>query len=662
MTSLVPAADDLVAEVTALAMACLSGDADHEDAARLDELLRNNDEACRIYVRVVFDSSTLRRWGVAEQSSSEATSDPKQLLALVEADLNNAACDEDGLPHQTGRPPFPGLLSSDLHGSVGHCSFASWPVAYLIATVVFGVGLTIAALVHVSQPSSLVLPSPVDGRGAGGEGGSNPLSSSAVARITGMVDCVWEGTGFRVQGSGEQNLPSPSGRGAGGEGGVRHLQSLIPNPHSLVSIGDRLALRSGLLELTYETGAKVILQGPVTYEVESPTGGYLSVGKLTAKLEKKVGSGQWSVASKSEIPSPQSLAPSPSSNPQSLIPNPLFAVRTPTALVTDLGTEFGVEVDQHGYTTSHVYRGLVRLQPTSAGGKTQGESRVLSANQTARVERNTKSGNASAVFVSDPSVPTGGFVREISKRTIKKFDLVDVVAGGDGFSGRRNRGIDPTNGRIVEALRGGSDPAARFTLPSDGQYHRAEEIPFVDGVFIPDGGKDKVQVDSAGHVFDLFRGTTSATWQYVWAGGAMPAGQKCPTTVGDVDYASPGHGLLFLHASNAITFDLEAIRRANSGFKLLRFRAAAANREPGEHGGLADIWVLVDGQSRFRRQVNNYSGVSAIMVPIGEKDRFLTLAATDGRNGIAQDWIIFGDPRLELLPVVTNEQKDTEGH
>jgi len=50
------------------------------------------------------------------------------------------------------------------------------------------------------------------------------------------------------------------------------------------------------------------------------------------------------------------------SNPQSPIPNPLFAVRTPTAVVTDLGTEFGVEVTANGETTSHVFRGSVRMQ------------------------------------------------------------------------------------------------------------------------------------------------------------------------------------------------------------------------------------------------------------------------------------------------------------
>ena len=32
---------------------------------------------------------------------------------------------------------------------------------------------------------------------------------------------------------------------------------------SLVALGDKFALASGLMEITYDTGAKVILQGPV---------------------------------------------------------------------------------------------------------------------------------------------------------------------------------------------------------------------------------------------------------------------------------------------------------------------------------------------------------------------------------------------------------------
>ena len=106
------------------------------------------------------------------------------------------------------------------------------------------------------------------------------------------------------------------------------------------------------MEITYDTGARVILQGPVTYEVESLAGGYLSVGKLTGKVENDAAKG--------------------------------FSIRTPTAIVTDLGTEFGVEVDRQGGTTSHVYRGSIRLQMAGSDGKAEAVARVFYENESAR--------------------------------------------------------------------------------------------------------------------------------------------------------------------------------------------------------------------------------------------------------------------------------------
>jgi hypothetical protein len=59
--------------------------------------------------------------------------------------------------------------------------------------------------------------------------------------------------------------------------------------------------------------------------------------------------------------------------------------------------------------------------------------------------------------------------------------------------------------------------------------------------------------------------------------------------------------------------------------------------------------VLVDGQSRFRRrEINGTNGAFPALVPIDERDRFLTLAATDGGNTYMCDQIIFGDPQLDL--------------
>ena len=71
------------------------------------------------------------------------------------------------------------------------------------------------------------------------------------------------------------------GRGRGAGAGNPTSYSL--HPKSLVALDDKFVLASGLMEITYNTGAKVILQGPVTYQVES-NGGYLAVGKLTGKL------------------------------------------------------------------------------------------------------------------------------------------------------------------------------------------------------------------------------------------------------------------------------------------------------------------------------------------------------------------------------------------
>jgi hypothetical protein len=273
----------------------------------------------------------------------------------------------------------------------------------------------------------------------------------------------------------------------------------------------------------------------------------------------------------------------------------------------------------------------------------------LHANESVRVEGNDKNHRIVRVSTFTPS----NFVREIPKRTIKVLDLVDVVAGGDGFSSRRNRGIDPATGRISTAQP--SQPH----LTGDYKYHRIKEIPFVDGVFIPDGSAGAVQVDSAGHTFDDFFKTDNVGYGHIWAG--EPVAYVGSSKLGGIDYASAGHGALFLHASKGITFDLEAIRRANPGCKLLRFLATAGNTETDslKNGGAryADLRVLVDGKSRFcRREIDGLSGAFSVAVPIDDKDCFLTLAATDGGNGIESDQIMFGDPRLELAPAKSQHE------
>jgi hypothetical protein len=394
-----------------------------------------------------------------------------------------------------------------------------------------------------------------------------------------------------------------------------------------VSLGNKYALSSGLIEITYNTGAKVILKGPATYKVESTNGGHLSAGKLTGKVEVAKAKG--------------------------------FAVRTPTAIVTDLGTEFGVEVDQQGRTTSHVFRGSVSVQVLSADGNPENAGRVLHENESTSIAH----GNRDIVVVRN--VSPRGFAREIPKRTVKTLDLVDVVAGGDGFSSRRNAGIDPTSGRIVKA------GPKEVLFVSDGRYHQVQGMPFVDGVFIPKRGAGPVQVNSAGHTFGDFIVGSDGTSLHVWAGGAIPSPTdlnyplSIPTELDGTDYAAPGHGLLFLHANKGITFDLQAIRRANPDVTLARFCSAAGNVGTASVVGTAyaDLWVFIDGQVRFRRrEITRDSGAFSIAFEIKNEDRFLTLAATDGGNGIECDWILFGNPRLELLSTKTDFSQEPAEH
>jgi hypothetical protein len=250
-------------------------------------------------------------------------------------------------------PPIPTFIDSTSQGHVGY--FASdWLVSYLVATVVFAIGALIGAFTYVSIHEQVVDTSP--SRAAKRQ--LTPLPEvEYVGRVTGMVDCKWEGTG-------DENLKSE-----------------IRNPKSLVALGDTLSLRSGLLEMTYNSGAKVILQGPVTYAVESSAGGYLSVGKLTARVEAKTQDPRPKTHNRS--PNPQIAAPSPLSS----LPSPLFAVRTPTATVTDLGTEFGVDVQAAGVTAAHVFRGMVEVQPIAADGARHGHAIRLTENESAQVER-----------------------------------------------------------------------------------------------------------------------------------------------------------------------------------------------------------------------------------------------------------------------------------
>jgi hypothetical protein len=263
--------------------------------------------------------------------------------------------------------PLVGLVDSSWPRTVGYFHVGGMPFSYLVGAVICAVGLWITSLITVSHSVQRLVREPaLPARDL------PDRERLPVGRITGMADCRWAGT--------------------------------APDAfdHDDVPLGHKYALTSGLLEITYDTGATVILQGPANYEVESTSGGYLSRGKLTVRVEKKgsrvgdqgldtdVGSAVQlpnqleGTGAKGERTANPTLAQGESAPTASLAPRPsslaatgsrpptldsrLFSVRTPTVVVSDLGTEFGVEVDRSGISRAHVFQGKVEVRPADGIG------------------------------------------------------------------------------------------------------------------------------------------------------------------------------------------------------------------------------------------------------------------------------------------------------
>lgn len=121
---------------------------------------------------------------------------------------------------------------------------------------------------------------------------------------------------------------------------------------SPVRAGSTLQLKSGLARLVFASGAEVVLEGPVAFTPDSAVAGQLKRGKLVARVETDQAQG--------------------------------FTIRTPTAQIVDLGTEFGVTVNEEGQTETHVFAG--RVLAHAIGGKRRTEEPLqLQAGQAVRV-------------------------------------------------------------------------------------------------------------------------------------------------------------------------------------------------------------------------------------------------------------------------------------
>lgn len=142
----------------------------------------------------------------------------------------------------------------------------------------------------------------------------------AVATLSRAADCVWK-TGANDVALGENITP-----------------------------GQLLQLESGLVQVTFESGAEIVLRGPSRFRVDGPMRGELFSGSVTATVPRQASG---------------------------------FTISSPQAEVIDLGTEFGFSVDDSGDSQVHVFKGEVISHRLDENGQASGETIHLTENQAA---------------------------------------------------------------------------------------------------------------------------------------------------------------------------------------------------------------------------------------------------------------------------------------
>lgn len=154
----------------------------------------------------------------------------------------------------------------------------------------------------------------------GSRGNTRDSVASTAARVTGLVNCDW-----------------PEG--------VAPLKFGDP-----LAPGQRLNLEKGLMQLTFGTGAKVVIEGPTDFTVMTPSQATLERGKVAAAVPRFARG---------------------------------YTILTPTAEIVDLGTEFGVDVDTAGRSEVHVFEGDVVARSRTGGAS---QPKLIQAQQDEAVD------------------------------------------------------------------------------------------------------------------------------------------------------------------------------------------------------------------------------------------------------------------------------------
>ncbi len=394
-------------------------------------------------------------------------------------------------------------------------------------------------------------------------------------------------------------------------------------------------LKRGLLELTYDCDARIIIESPATFSVVSGKSLKLDSGRIYLEALSKEAKG--------------------------------FTIITPNSDVIDLGTEFGVVVDQNGISEVHMTKGSATLK--SKIHQKQPVSETLIAGHAGRVDYTGK--------IEKVEVKATGFVRRFDEASGvvwrgQDLSLADMIAGGNGLGdGFKQAALDPSNGKLIPWQ-------LALGRQGDGNYKAVIENDYIDGVFVPDGGEGPVAVSSQGHSWKA--PDTSGAYKFNIASslrfledisgipignnksdqmlaeslhGQKPVQMVVPEAWDKLDTAQ--HSSIFMHSNLGITYDLERLRKVVSGHRISNFVSKFGVMEKYMHlegvkitGMHLDLWVLVDGEIKYSAKDVDATKLFDIDIDISESDKFLSLVVTQGKDDYAFDWGLFVDPILKL--------------
>jgi hypothetical protein len=289
----------------------LNGTISEDDMQELDKLLLADDNSGRTFLEYTRIHAELHLLAAARRVSNDGIEDdrlpsePPQPIAARPRNSKSKLPGRgyyDGRGHRNGTPRF--------------VAAAMWMVMFLCAGMVAGLLVIVGVLlngihVHFDQPGVGQTPNQVASSPAPDSSAPSPIP---IAQLTREVRCQW----------------------------VSRENSHRPGDQLVA--GEQLELAAGVVELRFDRGVKVVLQGPARAELTSAVAMRLQSGKMTAEILRPEARG--------------------------------FQVQTPKGKVVDLGTEFGVEVTPRQDVEVHVFKGEVVVRQSADASAASG-SHVL---------------------------------------------------------------------------------------------------------------------------------------------------------------------------------------------------------------------------------------------------------------------------------------------